>query len=64
MKLWNYLATPDTRATNPTVTTIIVKILEKYADHLCGFPRKGARTDFRGKSPWGSMFPFEFFELF
>jgi hypothetical protein len=34
MKLWNYLATPDTHATNPTVGTIIVKILEKYADHL------------------------------
>jgi hypothetical protein len=34
MKLWNYLATPDARATNPTVRTIIVKILEKYADHL------------------------------
>jgi hypothetical protein len=34
MRLWNYLATPDTHATNPTVGTIIVKILEKYADHL------------------------------
>jgi hypothetical protein len=46
------------------VTTIIVKILEKYADHLRGFPRKGALADFGlcpGKKSMGIDVSFRIF---